>query len=489
MNLLSCIDRWGQEIADRIAHASGEHKLTYGDLITRSTSLAAYLTQTLPDDRSPVAVLGHKQPHMLIGFLGAVRAGHPYVPIDSTVPPQRVERIVASAGAHLVLTPERIDAILTGPIAVPQKAARPLGAEDAFYIIFTSGSTGEPKGVVITEGCLDSFLTWMLTQHRFVEGEEVFLNRAPFTFDVSVMDAYLSMLTGGTLFSITNDQLTNPKELYRALAGSGATVWSSTPSFVEMCLIERTFAAGMLPRLRMFILAGETLPPETARVLLDRFPAAEVWNAYGPTEATILATSARVDREMLAHYPSVPIGYPKPDSRLVIFGPDGRPVVEGERGEIILAGPNVSIGYIGRPDLTAAAFFEVDGLRAYHTGDWGRYRDGLVFYEGRMDSQIKLHGHRIELGDVEANLEALPGVRAAVVLPVLKGGRPEALAAFVIVDERPAGSDREFTHAYKAQLGARVPAYMVPRKFYFVDAFPIGASGKVDRRKLAEMVA
>ena len=143
----------------------------------------------------------------------------------------------------------------------------------------------------------------------------------------------------------------------------------------------------------------------------------------------------------------------------------------GRTGEIIIAGPNVSPGYLNRPDLVEKAFFVLDGHRAYRTGDWGRSRDGMLFFEGRMDNQIKLHGHRIELADVEANLRALPGVRDAVVLPVLKQGAVDSLAAFVILNERPPRSDFQLAADLKAQLIERVPAYMIPRKFSFLESF------------------
>jgi D-alanine--poly(phosphoribitol) ligase subunit 1 len=223
--------------------------------------------------------------------------------------------------------------------------------------------------------------------------------------------------------------------------------------------------------------------------LLDRFPGAEVWNTYGPTEATVATTSIRVDRGLLERYSPLPIGYPMAGTRVVVLDPDGREAAPGERGEIAIAGPNVSPGYLGRPDLTERAFFELDGLPAYRTGDWGRARDGLLFCEGRMDNQIKLHGHRIELGDVEANLRSLPGVRDAVVLPVVRRDRVDSLAAFVILAERAAGSDFEQANALRARLAERVPVYMLPRKFLFREAFPMTANGKADRRSLAEALA
>ncbi len=457
--------------------------MSYGQLLRRSEAVAAYLARTLPDDGSPVAVLGHKEPELLAGFLGAVKACHPYVPLDTALPSQRVLRIISAAGARLTLTREGIAALPQAPSLDP---ARRIGPVDPYYIIFTSGSTGEPKGVVITLGCLTSFVDWMLAEQGLAEGGETFLNQAPFSFDLSVMDLYLSLATGGTLFSITRDDIADPKRLYESLAVSGVTTWVSTPSFAQMCLAEPTFAAPLLPRVRRFLFCGETLPPEVARELLNRFPAAAVWNTYGPTEATVATTSVRVDRAVLARYSPLPVGYPKPDSRVLVMDASGSPAPQGERGEIVIAGPNVSPGYLGRPDLTGQAFYDLDGMRAYRSGDWGYLRDGLLFFEGRMDSQVKLHGYRIELGDVEAHLRALAGVRDAAVLPVYRNGRPESLAAFVVLAERPPGSDFQVGRALRGRLAERLPTYMLPRKFFCLETFPMTANGKVDRRKLAE---
>ena len=145
----------------------------------------------------------------------------------------------------------------------------------------------------------------------------------------------------------------------------------------------------------------------------------------------------------------------------------------------------MSPGYLGRPDLNERSFFVVDGQRAYRTGDWGHFEDGLLFFEGRMDRQIKLHGYRIELGDVEVNLCAVPGVWDAVVLPILKDGRPESLEAFVVLSAPPAPSDFEAVNTLRGHLAERLPAHMLPLKFHFLKAFPMTANGKVDRQTLA----
>ena len=488
MDLLEKIDRWSQLVPDRPAHISGKEKLSYRRLSEDSNTLAAYLAETLADDPSPVAVVGHKEPEMLIAFLAAAKSGRAYIPIDTSLPSQRVKMIMETAGARLSLTPAEIKRKLqehTGQLPVVPHRAIPAGRP--WYIIFTSGSTGEPKGVVITYDCLVSFIDWMLAEQALEGHHFTFLNQAPFSFDLSVMDLYLSLVTGGTLFSITSEDIAEPRQLFRALTISDVDVWVSTPSFARMCLVEPGFSEGMLPNLQKFLFCGETLSPEVAAGLLKRFPRAEVWNTYGPTETTVATTLVCIDRQVLDDYSPLPVGYPKPDSPIYILGPDGGRSGEGERGEIVISGPNVSPGYINRPELTRRAFFEIDGQPAYHTGDLGHFANRLLFFDGRMDSQIKLHGYRIEIGDIEANLRMCDNVEDAVILPAVKHGLPEFLAAFVILKERPDGNtDYEITRQLKRELGQRLPAYMVPRRFYFLPEFPMTPNGKADRRKLAE---
>ncbi|PWT79949.1 MAG: D-alanine--poly(phosphoribitol) ligase subunit DltA [Acidobacteria bacterium] len=483
MNLLDQIDNWALTAPNNIAHISGDRTLRYDELGRRSDALAAHLTERLGDDRSPIAVLGHREPEMLIAFLGAVKSGRPYIPLDTALPQQRIEKILAISCPELLLTPEDV-AQLSATAA--RTAANCMHRGDPFYVLFTSGSTGEPKGVVITLGCLEHFIGWMLEEHKFISPGETFLNTAPFSFDLSVMDLYCSLATGGTLFSISRDLVANPKMLYRALANSSASTWVSTPSFAQMCLVEDRFAKAMLPRLSRFLFCGETLAPQTAARLLERFPGAQVWNMYGPTETTVATTSVRIDHAILERYSALPVGRAMPDTDVFILDEAGGTLAGGKRGEIVVSGPNVSPGYLGRPDLTAAAFFKHRGRRAYRTGDHGRFRDDLLFFEGRMDSQIKLSGYRIELGDIEANLLALPRVRDAVVLPVSKNGAPQSLAAFVVLSNRDDTSHFRLTQSLRGQLSERLPAYMLPRKFIFLDAFPLTANGKADRARLAE---
>src|SRR5207248_1442149 len=283
---------------------------------TRSDALAAWLAAEVPHDRSPIAVLSHREPEMLAAFLGVVKSGRPYVPLDVALPANRIEKIIAASGTVVTLTPE-----LVAEITSRENAAAPprrVEWDDPYYVLFTSGSTGEPKGVVITLGCLTTFVNWMLGEQKFAPGEETFLNQAPFSFDLSVMDLYCSLVTGSTLFSISRDLVANPKMLYRALGNSGATTWVSTPSFAQMCLVEEKFAEGMLPRIRRFLFCGETLAAQTAARLVERFPRAQVWNMYGPTEATVATTSVRIDRSILEKYAALPVGRAMPGSDVFV---------------------------------------------------------------------------------------------------------------------------------------------------------------------------
>jgi D-alanine--poly(phosphoribitol) ligase subunit 1 len=254
-----------------------------------------------------------------------------------------------------------------------------------------------------------------------------------------------------------------------------------------MCLANRRFDERTLSKVKRFLLCGEALPPSIVAELFERFPRAEVWNMYGPTEATVVTTSVRIDRLMLARYSSLPIGFAKTRTRIDICDPAGRQLPAGERGEIVIIGPNVSPGYLNRPDADERAFYWVDGLRAYRTGDAGHVEDDMVFFDGRLDDQIKLHGFRIEPGDVESHLAALPDVQHAVVIPVARDGRVESLQAFVILARQPDASPFEIANALRIRLAERIPAHMLPSRIRLLQTFPMTVNGKVDRRKLAEL--
>ena len=261
MEIIERIDHWGKVTPDHAAFISGGRTLSYGELRRRSDALAAHLAGSLPEEAA-VVVLGHKEPELLVAYLGAIKSGRAYVPVDTAMPAQRIERIVAASGAPLVLTPEKVALLSDGDAPAPPWR---MSTDDHYYIMFTSGSTGNRKRgadylLVPTRKELSAVDSWGSTS--FVEEPEViFWNVVPYSFDVSLMDTYPAALVTWR----DGDQrprkalIANPRQLYEHLAASAVSTWVSTPSFAQMCLVEPTFNEGMLPQLKRFLFCGETL--------------------------------------------------------------------------------------------------------------------------------------------------------------------------------------------------------------------------------------
>lgn len=452
---------------NKVAFKSTSGEITYEKVWEYSDNFAGFLIQEQGADKSPVIILGQKEPEMLIGFLGAVKSGRAYIPVDSTTPQERINKIIEISGAKVVVTAEQIKQISQTKTSVTNIQNYWVQKQEPFYILFTSGSTGEPKGVVLTRECLESFMDWFINDQKFYDSEAIFINQAPLTFDVSLMDLYVSLIIGAQAIGISKDEISNFPKLYSWLQQSNANIWISTPTFAQLCLLDKSFNSELMPHLTRFVFCGEALAQDIVKSLFERFPNAEVWNTYGPTEATVAVTSVQITPEMLKKYNPLPLGYPRPNN-----------VIEIENGEITIAGDNVSTGYLARPEKTAEVFFTKNGMRAYKTGDSGYFQDGLLFTTGRIDNQIKLHGHRIELGDIENNIKGIEGVKAAIVVVKNAKTMNEFLVAFVIAEVQD--------NTVKNELAKKVPAYMMPRKFVFVEKYPLNPNGKADRKKLLE---
>ncbi len=477
MKTLDVVARIAHEDPQRIFHVSGALTSTYGELAQRSDAVAALVSREGGPRQRPVAVIGHKEPEMIQAFLGCLKAGHPYVPIESSMPPARIETILGNLTEPLVLTPDRVAGLADECVETQMVAD-----DEIAYVIFTSGSTGEPKGVPILVRSLEFFIDWIEAEQR-LGTKEVFLNQAPFCFDLSVMDLFPCLRCGGRLVSVTKALLTDMTALSALLASSELSTWVSTPSFARLCAGNPEFNGQNLMQLRRFLFCGETLPPAVAASLLERFPAAEVWNTYGPTEATVATSSVLITPEWIATG-ELPVGAPMPGCQIRILDENLRDVLAGERGQIVISGPNVSPGYLN-PRPNEKPFREIDDAWSYCTGDWGHFTATQLYFDGRMDSQIKLNGYRIELGDLEANLRSLEQVRDAVVLTNLEDGAVTSLTACVIyIGEVSNQTERILT--LRGALRKKLPDYMLPRNFRFLEEFPMTINGKVDRRKLAD---
>lgn len=534
MNILQKIRGYAQNLPERAAVRCGTEALTYRELWEYSDVLAAWLKAHAGEEKQPLAVYGHKNPWMLVCFLACVKSGHGYCPIDISVPDARTAMILQAlpngpvlttedmrvdAGTKRVLTLEEIrklagaggkettesvpEAEMAGAkncVALAEEKTKGscsnekkqvlveadwVTGDNTWYIIFTSGSTGTPKGVQISADCLSHYLDWSVGLGTAPEEKEgkVFLNQAPFSFDLSVMDLYTSLVSGGTLYCLEKSVQSDYKKLMESLTQSQANIWVSTPSFAEVCLSEKSFDEKMLPQLRAFLFCGETLGNRTALKLMERFPKAAVINTYGPTESTVAVTDVTVTKEMAETVNPLPVGAAKPGTVIEVRDENGTTLPDGEKGEIIILGDTVSTGYFCQEELTRKAFFLENGVRGYHTGDKGYLEHGMLFYCGRIDLQIKLHGYRIELEDIENNIRRLPGIEHVVVLPNERDGKVKSLTAYVVEEPLPE-NEREETARLKHELLAYVPEYMVPKKFAFLEQMPMTNNGKADRKRL-----
>ena len=480
---------------------------TYRDLKENSDSLAAYIDFLKLEEKSPVLVFGGQEYDMLATFVALTKSGHAYIPVDQHSALERIEAILEVAEPSLIIAVGDFPLEITNIPMITLDQLQTIFAQkteyqltdsvkgdDNYYIIFTSGTTGKPKGVQISHDNLLSFTNWMISDKEFsVPERPQMLAQPPYSFDLSVMYWAPTLALGGTLFALPKELTTDFKRLFTTINELPIGVWTSTPSFADMAMLSNDFNQETLPHLTHFYFDGEELTVKTAQKLRSRFPKARIVNAYGPTEATVALSAVAITDEMLATCKRLPIGYTKADSPTFVIDENGKALPNGEQGEIIVSGPAVSKGYLNNPERTQVAFFEFEGLPAYHTGDLGVMTDqGMLLYGGRMDFQIKFNGYRIELEEVSQNLNKSEYIKSAVAVPRYnKDHKVQNLLAYVVLKEGVAEQfDRQLdiTKAIKEDLKDIMMDYMMPSKFLYRDSLPLTPNGKIDIKGLMNEV-
>lgn len=494
MSVLECVTesvaRHARERPTAPAIVSGARELSYGELDAWTNRIARELAARGLRRGGLVGVVLERSAQLLPALLGVLRAGGAYVPVDPAYPAARLAFILEQAAAQVILTQSSLVEglpcsdtpllLLDGDRSSierqdPQAMESKVELDDLAYVIFTSGSSGRPKGAMLAHRGLANLLREMARTPRLAAGE-VMLGVTTPAFDLSVPDLYLPLSTGATLVLASAEQAADPRELALLIEAHGVDLLQATPSTWRM-LLDGGWSGRRSLRA---VTGGEALPPALARELLERV--AELWNFYGPTEATVWSTCVRITDPT-----QITIGRELPGVSARIVDADGEPVPDGTAGELLIGGVQVARGYLGRPDLTAERFIpdrfsDVAGALLYRTGDQARRRsDRAIDFLGRLDHQVKLRGYRIELGEIESVLEEHYSVAEAVAIVSSETPpREPRLLAYVV----PARGSEVEPEKLRDALQARLPAYMIPATICPLERMPLTPNGKVDRRAL-----
>ncbi len=496
-SLASLLEATAVRLPDQIALIDGEVQLSYAQLNARAELVAARLSSLGAGPGCFVGLWLARGMDQWVAQAGIAKAGAAWLPLDSQTPADRVEVCLQDAQARWLITDETTPkreggftaqlltmAMLTDPSStapLPRPAAQ---RTDPAYVIYTSGSTGKPKGIVVTQGSICHFLRSENERLGVTQSDRVYQGFS-IAFDMSFEEVWISYLVGASLWIAPAEVAVNPEILPHALRQQGITVLHAVPTL--LALFEQD-----VPSLRLINLGGEMCP--SALVAKWVRPGRQIFNSYGPTEATVSASMAEIREGE-----PVTVGTPLANYVLLVVDADGsaasppqlRLLQQGEVGELCIAGPGVASGYLGRPELTAEKFLpnpwagEQGGEdRLYRTGDLARIDEqGRIECLGRVDDQVKLRGFRVELGEIEAHLALLPGIATAAVLLREVDGL-EQLVAFVLVHDVDGILPSARTSQWRQALASSLPPYMVPGRFEVMTALPRLASGKVDRKQL-----
>ena len=462
----------------------GDQTLDYAALDRQSAALAAQLVALGAGPEKIVAVALERSLELPLALLAILRAGAAYLPLDPDHPPERISRILAMAQPVTVITspdlahilPANAPRLLVGDFATTGAAPTvPAEASNMAYVIYTSGSTGEPKGVVIEHQAIVNRLLWM-REHYGIGPQDRILQKTPATFDVSVWEFFLPLLSGAELVVAPPGAHRDPRALAGLIRDHGITTLHFVPSMLS-AFLSAPESDGL--RIARTFCSGEELTAEH-RERFHRRITGELHNLYGPTEAAV----------DVSYWPAtpgdqsnpLPIGWPVWNTRLEVLDELMRPVPPGLAGSLYLGGIQLARGYLGREDLTEARFIPDPhrrGERLYVTGDLARLRtDGAVVYLGRSDHQVKIRGLRIELGEIEAAIMATGLAREAVVLAREDHAGEKRLVSYIVAAPGYAPG------LLALRLAARLPAYMVPGIEIALDALPVTSNGKLDRKAL-----
>ncbi len=487
-----------QEQADRTPHnvavVCDEERLTFAELNARANRLAQHLRKRGVGPEVRVAICVERSVEMIVGLLGILKAGGTYVPLEPSYPAERIAFIHSDSEARLLLTQQHLQESLTpwtGEVIyldsemareTPESPAELDSSENSAHVIYTSGSTGQPKGVVSSHRASVNRFEWMWRVYPFAE-DEVCCQKTALSFVDSIWEIFGPLLKGVPLAIIPDEAVKDPQRFITALSANKVTRLVLVPSLLRVMLELGEDLAQQLGALRYCVCSGETLPVELATMFRKQVPHAKLINLYGSSE--VAADVLCYEVEMTEGLATVPLGRPIANTSAYVLDANFQPAPVGVPGEICIGGEGLARGYLNQATLTAEKFVpnpfsEKDGARLFRTGDIGRYlADGNVEYHGRRDHQVKVRGFRIELGEIEVQLASHPEVDQSIVIASEKERGDKQLVAYVV-----ANGAAPTVNELRAYLSSKLPDYMIPSAFVFLEALPLTTSGKINRLAL-----
>jgi len=482
---------------DSVALVFENQQLTYRELNCRANQLAHYLRNQGVGPETLVAICLERSIEMVVGLLGVLKAGGAYLALDPAYPKQRMEFMLDDSRAAVLITQEpllkKLPRQKTRIVCLDRdwpeisrqfelNPAVEISAENLAYVSYTSGSTGKPKGVAVSHRAVNRLV--MNTDYVELSPADVIAQASNISFDAATFEIWGALLNGARLVLIAEDTLLSPQAMATAIEQRGiTTLFLTTALFNQMT--DRIPAA--LRNLHHLLFGGEAVDPQRVRELLQKGPPKRLLHVYGPTETTTFASWYLV-KGVAEEASTVPIGRPIANTKIYILDSHLSPVPIGVVGELYIGGDGLATGYLNRPKLTQAKFIanpfsSQPGDRLYKTGDLARYlADGNIEFVGRIDDQVKIRGFRIEPGEIEAVLGQHSGIRECVVMAQQDDAGEKRLVAYVV-----AVSDSQLDSiGLRGFLKERLPEYMIPAAFVFLDTLPLTPNGKLDRRALPE---
>ena len=503
---------------EKPAIVSGADVLTYGELERQSNQLARLLRESGCGRGDRVCLFLPKSPATIMSMLGVLKADCAYVPIDAASPAARTALILGAAEPSLILATAATSRLVgelqaqgaIGSVGIATLDADPIPAaecrfaradldgqpedavathntpDDPAHLLFTSGSTGVPKGVVITHRNVAAFVEWGVDTFG-IAADDRLSGHTPLHFDLSTFDIYGAFCAGAELHPIPPALNAVPHRIAELVRSAELTQWFSVPSAMAYLAANDVVRHGDFPALRRVLFCGEVLPTPVLIHWMERLPHATFTNLYGPTEATIASSYYTVPEIPADMTDPIPIGIPCTGEELLVLDEELLAVPDGEVGDLYIAGVGLSPGYWRDEEKTAAAFLpdpRADGsTRVYRTGDLARVgADGLVYFHGRADQQIKSRGYRIELGEIETALATLAFLSEAAVVAVDSEGFGGTEICCAYAASEPDVESGRIAGALRSAL----PAYMIPTRWLPFDELPKNVNGKIDRRGLKD---